>query len=333
MATNVNQLTDIMRQIMAEVRSWYEIPGWIDLGHTPTYVSATVFTVTGDQRTTYEVGRRVRAINNVGTTIYGTITASAYTVTTSVTVSWDSGSLDTNVAEVAVGAASVAGAWIAIQSLKGLGSLAAKSTIATADITDAAVTAVKIANSVLTTAKFAAASIANAAADFVSGASTKFATAGGVFDYIINDLGVKNKAYAENTSQVTLSATPFDGTIPQNTEGTQVLSQTFTPKKTTSRVRISIQSTGDTTSNTPTTVVAALFLNSGSDAIAAKASSTASALGNWWTVSLDFEHVPGVATEVTYTVRLGIGSGGARINGPVNFGGVGKGATMTIEEV
>lgn len=117
--TNVNQVSDIFRQVMAEVRAWYEAASWIDLGHTPTYSSATAFTVTGNQTSIYEIGRRVRAINATLTTIYGTITASAYTVTTLVTVAWDSGSLDNTVDEVAVGAATVTGPWITFRALAG----------------------------------------------------------------------------------------------------------------------------------------------------------------------------------------------------------------------
>jgi len=119
-STYVNQLTDILRQIMAEVRSWYENVGWIDYGHTPTYSSGTAFTVTGNQTGTYQVGRRVRAINSIGTTIYGTITASAYSTSTSVTVTWDSGSLDSTVVEVAVGAAPITNPWLSFSALSGL---------------------------------------------------------------------------------------------------------------------------------------------------------------------------------------------------------------------
>lgn len=119
-ATYVNQLTDILRQIMAEVRSWYENSGWIDYGHTPTYSSATAFTLSGDRTSTYQVGRRVRAINSTLTTIYGTITASVFsTSTTTVTVSWDSGTLDNTLAEVAVGAAPVSNSWLSFSSLTG----------------------------------------------------------------------------------------------------------------------------------------------------------------------------------------------------------------------
>jgi hypothetical protein len=70
------------------------------VGTTPTFVDATNFTLTGDQRTTYQVNRRVRATLG-GSTLYGTISAVAYTTLTTVTVVWDTGSLDSSLAAVA----------------------------------------------------------------------------------------------------------------------------------------------------------------------------------------------------------------------------------------
>ena len=65
---------------------------WIT-GTTPTYLSASSFSVTGDQRTTYHVGRRIKAVTGAGS-LYGTVTASAFGASTTVTVSLDLGTLD-----------------------------------------------------------------------------------------------------------------------------------------------------------------------------------------------------------------------------------------------
>lgn len=181
--TLINQLSDILRQIMAEVRAWWEVPGWIDYGHTPTYSSGTVFTVTGNQTGIYEVGRRVRATNASLAIIYGTITASVYTVTTAVTVAWDSSTLDSTLAEVAIGASSVSGSWINIAGIKGLGSLAAKSSVVEADIVNSAVTTAKINDGAVTFIKVAAAAVA-AAADITAGTASKLATATSVKTYV-----------------------------------------------------------------------------------------------------------------------------------------------------
>lgn len=75
---------------------------WIALGLTPTYVSATSFTVTGDQTTILNPGRRVRS-SNTGGTIYSTIVSSTYGTFTTVTVVNDTGSLDSGLASVSYG--------------------------------------------------------------------------------------------------------------------------------------------------------------------------------------------------------------------------------------
>jgi len=74
---------------------------WIS-GQTPTYVGATQFTLVGDQTSTFHVGRRVKTSNSGGT-VYGTITASAYTTLTTVTIVTDSGSLDAGLSAVYYG--------------------------------------------------------------------------------------------------------------------------------------------------------------------------------------------------------------------------------------
>lgn len=87
---------------MADVATWYQSPEWLNYGLTPTYVSATQFTVMGNQTGIFSVGRRVKAMVSAGA-VYGTITASAFTSLTTVTVALDSGNLDSGVSEVGVG--------------------------------------------------------------------------------------------------------------------------------------------------------------------------------------------------------------------------------------
>ncbi|MDE2099299.1 MAG: hypothetical protein KGL39_18745 [Patescibacteria group bacterium] len=57
---------------------------WI-LGTTPTYISANSFSVIGDQRATYHVGRRVKLVAS-GSTVYGVISASSFSSVTTITV-------------------------------------------------------------------------------------------------------------------------------------------------------------------------------------------------------------------------------------------------------
>lgn len=74
---------------------------WVS-GPTPTYVSATQFTLVGDQTSTFHVGRRVKTTNSGGT-IYSTISASAFGVLTTVTVVNDTGTLDSGLSAVNYG--------------------------------------------------------------------------------------------------------------------------------------------------------------------------------------------------------------------------------------
>lgn len=90
------------------ISSWDNINGindssssrdqWI-LGPTPTYVGATSFTLVGDHTSTFNVGRRIKTTNSGGT-VYSTITVSAYTTQTDITVENDSGVLDSGLSDV-----------------------------------------------------------------------------------------------------------------------------------------------------------------------------------------------------------------------------------------
>jgi hypothetical protein len=78
------------------------IDQWISPGLTPTYVSATQFTLAGDQTTAFQVGRRFQATVTAGTVV-GRISASAFAALTTVTVVTDSGALDSGLSAVQLG--------------------------------------------------------------------------------------------------------------------------------------------------------------------------------------------------------------------------------------
>jgi hypothetical protein len=75
---------------------------WIVSGVAPTYVSATSFTLSGDQTNEFQVGRRIQASVSLGT-VYGYISASAYTSLTTVSVTLDSGALDSGLSSLSLG--------------------------------------------------------------------------------------------------------------------------------------------------------------------------------------------------------------------------------------
>ena len=96
-------VNDSARAMMAAVATWYQGgPEWLNYVDTITFISGTQFSVPGNLTARYSVGRRIRASVTAGT-VYGVITASAYTSVTTVTVAIDSGSLDSGLSEVDVG--------------------------------------------------------------------------------------------------------------------------------------------------------------------------------------------------------------------------------------
>lgn len=98
--SNVN---NAMRATNAAVREWYENADWVDFGDTVTYASATTFTIASDVTATYHANRRIRATDS--STLYGTISSSSFSSpNTTVTVTWDSGSLSASLSAVALGA-------------------------------------------------------------------------------------------------------------------------------------------------------------------------------------------------------------------------------------
>ena len=94
-----SNINNAFRDIMADIRQFYNSAEWIEYGdgagtYTPAYASSTSFTIAGVNVTSvYHVGRRVKLVASTPGTIYGSITAVAFSTNTTVTVAWDSGSL------------------------------------------------------------------------------------------------------------------------------------------------------------------------------------------------------------------------------------------------
>lgn len=75
---------------------------WVSFVGTPTFVSATSFTLVGDQTGAFHVGRRIKTTNSGGT-IYSTIISSVFGAVTTIVVANDSGSLDAGLSAVSYG--------------------------------------------------------------------------------------------------------------------------------------------------------------------------------------------------------------------------------------
>ena len=99
---NPSTVNNSAREMMKDVRTHFEDGGYIQL-HTTAYASSTTFTIASvDVRTTYTVGRRGRAVGSSTGTIYGVVSAVAYSSNTTVTVVWDSGSLSSETLAISV---------------------------------------------------------------------------------------------------------------------------------------------------------------------------------------------------------------------------------------
>lgn len=126
-------------------------------------------------------------------------------------------------------------------------------------------------------------------------------------DYVTLPAGtVVGFAYA--MEQSTISGTtkiPNDSTIPQSSEGFEVLSVAITPKLSTSLLKVEVQLTASEVPNTNEILTAALFLNSETDARAAinVGANYGSPMGN--NGSLIYYMISGSTSLKTFKVRIG----------------------------
>lgn len=105
---NSSQVNDTLRQCMADIRDTWENRSMFDYGDSPTYVSATSFTVSGDITSRPEIANlsRIQAVISTGT-IQGIITSASYSSSTGLTtvnVTWDgTGALSSPISSVQYG--------------------------------------------------------------------------------------------------------------------------------------------------------------------------------------------------------------------------------------
>lgn len=133
----------------------------------------------------------------------------------------------------------------------------------------------------------------------------------------------------------TTTAIPADNTIPQNTEGAEVLSASITPQSSGSKLRVKV-SVMLAHSSTSIKCTAALFQDDDVDAVAAMGHSNAGANG---TFIIEFTYEtdsPATTASTTFSVRVGGNTGSTlTFNGSAGtglYGGVAV-STLTIEEI
>lgn len=156
---------------------------------------------------------------------------------------------------------------------------------------------------------------------------------------------IRQSVYSEYTTYAAVGTIPFDNTIPQKTEGTEITTVSITPSDVahTVRVRASVEAGAGAGTSKDGIIIAALFINTTANAIAV-ASQFLPSTGNAAMVNLDFEidHAPGSTSAQTYKLRVGyaeLGTGPGTFVGAVNgtngarkFGGASR-CTLTAEEI
>lgn len=118
---------------IADISSQISGIEWI-AGPTPTFSSATQFTLVGDQRATFTVGRRVKT-TNTGGTVYSTITSVSFAAgTTTVNLANDASTLDAGLSAVSYGLLDPTNPSISATEVQRKGAAIASSGTGTTDI-------------------------------------------------------------------------------------------------------------------------------------------------------------------------------------------------------
>lgn len=144
---------------------------------------------------------------------------------------------------------------------------------------------------------------------------------------------VIGSAYAEYTANTDLSAViPYDDTIPQSSEGTEVMSVSITPKSATNKLRARFSIWAGATGGQY--LVAAALFNGSANAVLVSVG-TVSSSGFLAQISGEYQYTPGSTSPVTISLRVGPSAGTIRLNGtPAGraFGGASR-CTLVVEEI
>ncbi|MGJ5032364.1 DUF2793 domain-containing protein [Bradyrhizobium sp. HKCCYLS2038] len=148
-----------------------------------------------------------------------------------------------------------------------------------------------------------------------------------------NGVFADSKTVTNDVRSGTSTVIPWDDTIPQISEGTEVISTTVTPKSVTNKLRVRFEA-----SLSPDTggidVTAALFLNSVTNAIRSTSIYLAS-INHSAPVVLTHEFVPATTSPITLSVRVGPAAGGVYWNGTSTGRRLGGNQviTLTVDEI
>ncbi len=157
-------------------------------------------------------------------------------------------------------------------------------------------------------------------------ASTEFILIGGISS------GIIGRAYVESATQsdINITTPAVDDSVPLISEGTEILSVSYTVKLSSSRIRVRTCFNGAFTS--AATVVGAMFAGS----TCLRASLTTIGASERGIVEMEAEYAPGASGAVTFSVRVGVTGSAFALNSSAAsqrvFGGKSL-ATLVVEEI
>jgi hypothetical protein len=98
-------INNCAREMMAAIRTLIEDAQYIDQDFTPTFITATSFSVPGNQTSAMHIGRRLKCFDataGVQQVIYGTIISASFTAVTTVNLENDAGSLTSSLSSFGI---------------------------------------------------------------------------------------------------------------------------------------------------------------------------------------------------------------------------------------
>lgn len=128
---------------------------------------------------------------------------------------------------------------------------------------------------------------------------------------------------------------PTDNTIPQNTEGNEVITATITPTSATNRLKIEFDAC-QVASSAAGYAIAALFQDTTANALKSGIMFFAAGASSGSSMRLVYEMATGTTSATTFKVRVGANSGTLYVNGDNTGGGIFGGvasATLCVTEI
>lgn len=146
--------------------------------------------------------------------------------------------------------------------------------------------------------------------------------------YVDNGKTLSVDTYTANTAISTLI--PSDTTIPQNTEGDEILSASITPRSNAAKVRITVTLTNTFSTNSNVACTTAIFRGTVANAIFAGMSIHENNTAPGGGVSFSYIDSPSTTSSTTYTVRFGPDAGSVQLN---YYHGSAAKCSLVLEEV